>query len=99
MDRTQLWQPSRERIARSQIRRYQDWLARTAGVETSDYADLHAWRRTTVEKAEADYGRIFITSSASSEIRQSEVTLEEALNGLDPSDTRLHDEIVSLLNA
>lgn len=43
MDRTQLWQPSQERIARSQIRRYQDWLARTTGVETSDYADLHAW--------------------------------------------------------
>ncbi|NYF96907.1 PD-(D/E)XK nuclease family protein [Janibacter cremeus] len=56
------------------------------------------WRKT-VEEAEADYGRIFITSSTSSEIRQSEVTLEEALNGLDPSDTRLHDEIVGLLNA
>ncbi|WP_369407295.1 acetoacetate--CoA ligase [Janibacter corallicola] len=43
MDRTQLWEPSQERIEGSQIRRYQDWLARTVGVETSDYADLHAW--------------------------------------------------------
>lgn len=49
MDRTQLWQPSAERIASSQLRRYQDWLARTVGVETSGYADLHAWSVVEVD--------------------------------------------------
>lgn len=55
--------------------------------------------RTTVDSAVADYGRIFITRPGIGEVRQSAVTLEEALSGLDPSDTRLHDEIVALVKA
>ncbi|WEV78733.1 acetoacetate--CoA ligase [Janibacter cremeus] len=50
MERTLLWRPSPERIADSQIRRYQAWLAQTAGVETGDYADLHAWSVAHVDE-------------------------------------------------
>lgn len=47
----------------------------------------------------ADYSRLFITRAALKEIRQSQVSLEEVLEGLDPSDFRLHDEIVALMRS
>ena len=53
--------------------------------------------RTTVPEDEADYSRLFITRAETSEIRQSSVALQEVLDGLDPSDQRLHDEIVEIL--
>lgn len=54
---------------------------------------------TAVDPSVVDYGRLLITRPGRGENRQSAVTLEEALAGLDPSDRRLHDEIVSLLGA
>lgn len=43
MDRTELWQPSPQRVEDSQLRAFMAWLADTHGVQTRDYADLHAW--------------------------------------------------------
>jgi hypothetical protein len=47
--------------------------------------------------AEADYSHLFITRKKA--IRQSVVTLREALEGLSPDDYRLRDEIVSFVQA
>lgn len=54
------------------------------------------WQRT-VDPGVTNYAHLFITRARTKEIRQSEVTLQEVLNGLAPSDRRLHDEIVQLL--
>ena len=54
------------------------------------------WKRK-VDPEVADYSRLFITRAKTKEIRQSVVTLQEVLDGLAPSDLRLHDEIVQLL--
>ena len=48
-NRTKLWEPSRERVMNSGIHRYQEWLARTLGVETQTYAELHAWSVANVD--------------------------------------------------
>ena len=58
--------------------------------------DTH-WKRT-VDPEVADYSRLFLTRAKTKEVRQSEVTLQEVLDGLAPSDRRLHDEIVQLLS-
>lgn len=47
----------------------------------------------------ADYSRLFLTRVSTREIRQSAVSLHEVLEGLSPDDTRLHDEIITLLRA
>jgi PD-(D/E)XK nuclease superfamily len=52
----------------------------------------------TVDPEVADYSRLFLTRAKTKEVRQSEVTLQEVLDGLAPSDLRLHDEIVQLLS-
>ena len=57
--------------------------------------DAH-WKRT-VDPEVADYSRLFLTRASTREVRQSDVTLEEVLDGLTPSDLRLHDEILKLL--
>ncbi|MFP3882949.1 MAG: PD-(D/E)XK nuclease family protein [Actinomycetota bacterium] len=46
----------------------------------------------------ADYSHLFLTRTRTHEIRQSDVTIQEILDGLDPKDRRLHDEIVQLLS-
>ncbi|WP_181954138.1 PD-(D/E)XK nuclease family protein [Kocuria coralli] len=56
-----------------------------------------AWR-STVDPEVADYSHVFITHVDALMIRQTTVTLEEVLDGLDSSDRRLHDEIIGLLN-
>ena len=55
------------------------------------------WKQT-VDPEVADYSRLFLTRAKTKEVRQSEVTLQEVLDGLAPSDRRLHDEIVQLLS-
>jgi len=55
------------------------------------------WKRT-VDPEVADYSRLFLTREKTKEVRQSEVTLQDVLDGLAPSDRRLHDEIVQLLS-
>ena len=55
------------------------------------------WKRT-VDPEVADYSRLFLTRAKTKEVRQSEVTLQEVLDGLALSDRRLHDEIVQLLS-
>lgn len=54
------------------------------------------WKRT-VDPEVADYSRLFITRAKTKEVRQSDVTLHEVLEGLSPDDLRLHDEIVQIL--
>jgi hypothetical protein len=55
------------------------------------------WERT-VDPGVADYSRLFLTRWPKvKEVRQSDVRLQEVLEGLAPSDFRLHDEIVQLL--
>ncbi|MCW0236579.1 MAG: acetoacetate--CoA ligase [Ferrovibrio sp.] len=44
-----LWTPSAERIRRSQLRRYMDWLARERGLVFADYDALWQWSVTDVE--------------------------------------------------
>jgi hypothetical protein len=53
------------------------------------------WQRS-VDRGLADYSRLFLTRAKLREIRQSTVTLNEVLDGLQPDDLRLHDEIVEL---
>ena len=48
--------------------------------------------------ADPDYSRIFIWRHSTREFRQSAVTLQEILDGLDHEDTRLRDEILELLD-
>jgi hypothetical protein len=55
------------------------------------------WKQT-VDPEVADYSRLFLRRAKTKEVRQSEVTLQEVLDGLAPSDRRLHDEIVQLLS-
>jgi acetoacetyl-CoA synthetase len=45
-----LWQPSAQRIARSQITAFGAWLAREHGVRAQDYAALHRWSVTEPER-------------------------------------------------
>ena len=45
-----------------------------------------------------DYSRIFVWRHSTKEFRQSEVSMQEVLDGLDHDDTRLRDEILGLLN-
>lgn len=44
-----LWSPSPERIARSQMRRYMDWLARERNLVFSDYDALWRWSVNDLE--------------------------------------------------
>lgn len=55
------------------------------------------WKHT-VDPSTADYSRLFLTRATIMEVRQSVVTLQEVLDGLAPTDRRLHDEIVPLLS-
>ena len=62
--------------------------------------DTSTWKRT-VDRASVDYSRraramSFMTHAKYREIRQSRVLLRELLDGLEPDDRRLHDEIVDL---
>lgn len=54
------------------------------------------WKRT-VDPEVADYSRLFITRAKTKEVRQSDVTLHEVLEGLSADDLRLHDEILQIL--
>ncbi len=54
--------------------------------------DSH-WEKT-VPAADADYTRLFVTRGK--EIRQSAVSMQEALDGLSPDDFRLRDEVIDL---
>jgi hypothetical protein len=53
--------------------------------------------KVTVDKSVVDYSKVFVTHSQVGVIRQSTVTLQDLLDGLDPTDTRLHDEVIELL--
>lgn len=53
----------------------------------------------SVDPDVADYSRLFVTRAALREIRQSSVTLQEVLDGLQPTDHRLHDEILQLMGS
>lgn len=44
-----LWTPSAERISRSQLRRYMDWLARERGLRFADYEALWRWSVGDIE--------------------------------------------------
>jgi PD-(D/E)XK nuclease superfamily len=57
--------------------------------------DTPTWKRT-VDRASVDYSHVFLTRARHREVRQSSVTLQEVLDGLEPDDRRLHDEIVDL---
>ncbi|MGI8417521.1 MAG: PD-(D/E)XK nuclease family protein [Nakamurella sp.] len=57
--------------------------------------DTSTWKRT-VDRASVDYSHVFMTRAKYREIRQSRVLLRELLDGLEPDDRRLHDEIVDL---
>jgi hypothetical protein len=56
-----------------------------------------SWARK-VDSDQADYSRLFLTRSDVNEIRQSAVSIQDVLDGLDPADHRLHDEIIALLS-
>ncbi len=48
---------------------------------------------------EPDWSRLFLTHLKSREIWPSAVTLQEVIDGLDSTDTRLHDEVVAMIKA
>ncbi|WP_052500484.1 PD-(D/E)XK nuclease family protein [Arthrobacter sp. SPG23] len=56
------------------------------------------WTRT-VESGQADYSRLFVTRPGVKEIHQSTLSIQDVLDGLEPADHRLHDEIIALLRA
>lgn len=56
-----------------------------------------SWTRT-VDSSQADYSRLFLTWAGVKEVRQSTVSIHDVLDGLDPADPRLHDEIIGLLS-
>lgn len=66
--------------------------AQHANEQDPDWKDV-------VDPDSADYSHLFITRREGLVIRQSTVTLQEVLNGLQPDDRRLHDEIIALLQA
>lgn len=45
-----LWSPTPERIARSQLKRYMDWLAKERGRSFADYDALYRWSVIEVEE-------------------------------------------------
>ena len=45
----------------------------------------------------ADYSAVYVTHVEARVLRRSTVGLEDVLDGLDPADLRLHDEILRLL--
>lgn len=51
------------------------------------------------DSSEVDYRHLFVGNAEIGVFRQSSVTLEEVLAGLDTQDTRLRDELVGLLGA
>ena len=59
--------------------------------------DAH-WKRT-IDPVLADYSCVFVTHVEAGVIRQSTVTLQDVLDGLEPTDTRLHDEAIRLLGS
>lgn len=54
------------------------------------------WTRT-VDPGVADYSHLFVTLAKTTQVQQSDVTLREVLDGLAPTDRRLHDEIVQMI--
>lgn len=54
------------------------------------------WKEV-VDPGSADYGYVYVTRADTLKIRQSAVSLQEVLDGLEPTDGRLHDEIIGLL--
>lgn len=56
-----------------------------------------SWTRT-VDSSQADYSRLFLTWPGVKEVRQSTLSIHDVLDGLEPADPRLHDEIVELLS-
>ncbi|MEA3549258.1 PD-(D/E)XK nuclease family protein [Pseudarthrobacter sp. C1] len=56
-----------------------------------------SWTRT-VESSQADYSRLFLTWPGVKEVRQSTVSIHDVLDGLEPADPRLHDEISGFLS-
>lgn len=57
---------------------------------------VSGWK-TTVDTSVVDYSSVFVTHWPAGVIRQSTVKLQEVLDGLDSTDTRLHDEVIQLL--
>lgn len=50
-----------------------------------------------VDLDSVDYSSVFVARNDTKVLRQTTVTLEQVLEGLQPTDTRLHDEIIELL--
>src|SRR3546814_9272435 len=44
-----LWSPSPERLKRSRLRQYMDWLARERGLDFADYDALWRWSVADIE--------------------------------------------------
>lgn len=55
-----------------------------------------SWTRT-VDSGQADYSRLFLTRAGVKEVRQSTVSIQDVLDGIDRADLRLHDEMIELL--
>lgn len=53
--------------------------------------------KSTVDTSVVDYSKVFVTHWPAGVIRQSTVTLQEVLDGLESTDTRLYDEAMRLL--
>ncbi|MEX1093682.1 MAG: hypothetical protein WEB67_05575 [Acidimicrobiia bacterium] len=66
---------------------------------SAPYRGLFTYFQRKVDPDIADYSRLFLTRVNTHEIRQSVVTLQEVLDGLEPEDDRLlQDELVRLLS-
>lgn len=62
--------------------------------------EQHPKSTRTVDPEAADYSHIFLIIEVPevAEVRQSVVTIREVLDGLEPTDPRLHDELVQLIS-
>ena len=56
------------------------------------------WREVA-DPDSADYSFVYVARGDCKQIRQTTVSLEEVLDGLEPTDRRLHEAIISVLEA
>jgi acetoacetyl-CoA synthetase len=75
---TPLWRPSPERVARTQLMRYQAWLARERGLHFAGYEELWQW---SVTELEAFWSSIWLFTGMRSSAPFREVLHERRMPG------------------
>jgi acetoacetyl-CoA synthetase len=75
-----LWEPSPERLRRSQLTRYTDWLARERGLRFDSYEALRSW---SITELEAFWGSIWDYFEVRGNRPRGEVLVDRRMPGTD----------------